>query len=113
MAGDSVPGAVVDVVELIGSSTSSFSDAVRNAVGRAAQTIRHIQGVDVLSSTATVENGEISNYKVHVKIAFLLEDAGGSTGSSQGSANADLAEMARREPAEPPYAESGGADLDR
>jgi flavin-binding protein dodecin len=70
-----VPGGVVKVVELVGSSPSSFSDAVRNAVSTAAQTIRNITGVDVLSSNATVEDGAISLYKVQVKIAFLVDAA--------------------------------------
>jgi len=68
-------GGVIKIVELVGSSPSSFSDAVRNAVSTASQTIRNITGVDVLSSNASVENGEISLYKVQVKVAFLV-DAG-------------------------------------
>lgn len=36
--------------------------------------MRHIRGVDVLGSSADVnENGELVNYKVNVKIAFALE----------------------------------------
>ena len=70
---DEVPNAVVKVIELVGSSPNSFSDAVRNAVSTAAQTLRNITGVDVLSSSATVEDGRISQYKVQVKIAFILE----------------------------------------
>lgn len=73
MPGHEQQGAVVKVLELVGSSPNSFSDAVRNAVGRAGQTIRNITGVDVVSSSATVENGQIVNYKVAVKIAFVLE----------------------------------------
>ena len=73
------PGGVVKVLELVGSSPNSFSDAVRNAVKRASETIRNIQGVEVLQSNATVgDNGDITNYKVNVKIAFLLE--GGAEG---------------------------------
>jgi flavin-binding protein dodecin len=71
-----VEGGVVKVVELVGSSRSSFSDAVRNAVSTASQTIRNITGVDVLSSNAYVENGEISLYKVQVKIAFVVDPSG-------------------------------------
>ena len=79
MAGD-VPGGVVKVIELVGSSEQSFSDAVRNAVKTASQTIRNIQGVDVISSQADVgENGELTLYKVNVKIAFLIERGGGQT----------------------------------
>jgi flavin-binding protein dodecin len=79
MAGD-VPGGVVKVIELVGSSQDSFSDAVRNAVKTAAQTIRNIQGVDVISSQADVgQNGELSLYKVNFKIAFLIERGAGQT----------------------------------
>lgn len=67
-------GGVVKVMELVGSSPQSFSDAVRNAVKEASKTIRGIQGVEVLQSNATVgDNGELTNYKVNVKIAFLVE----------------------------------------
>ena len=68
-----VEGGVVKVIELVGSSPTSFSDAVRSAVSVASQTVRNITGVDVLSSNATVENGEISLYKVQVKVAFLVD----------------------------------------
>ncbi len=73
---DEVPGGVVKIIELVGSSPSSFSDAVRSAVATASKTLRNITGVDVISSNATVENGEISLYKVQVKIAFVLDPGG-------------------------------------
>ena len=75
-----VRGGVVKVVELVGSSPTSFSDAVRSAVSNASQTIRNITGVDVLSSNASVENGEISLYKVQVKIAFVVDPSSVGSG---------------------------------
>jgi flavin-binding protein dodecin len=78
MPGDDQPGAVVKVLELVGSSPNSFSDAVRNAVKRASQTLRNIRGVEVVNSNADVgDNGEITVYKVNVKIAFVLEGGEG------------------------------------
>lgn len=69
-----VPGAVVRVTEIVGSSPDSFSDAVRNAVRAAAQTLRGIRGVEVISSNADVdEDGNLSLYKVNCKIAFIVE----------------------------------------
>lgn len=71
---DTVAGAVVRVTELVGSSPNSFSDAVRNAVKAAAQTVRGIRGVEVIGSNADVdENGDLTLYKVHCKIAFVVE----------------------------------------
>jgi flavin-binding protein dodecin len=82
MAKGDVPGGVVKVIELVGSSEKSFSDAVRNAVKVASQSIRNIRGVDVVTSNADVgENGELTNYKVNCKIAFLVETS--KVGSSE------------------------------
>lgn len=78
---DATPGAVVKVIELVGSSNTSFSDAVRNAVRTAARTIRNIKGVDVVSSSADVgDDGEITVYKVNCKLAFVVEEGAGAAG---------------------------------
>ncbi len=82
MAQGDVPGGVVKVIELVGSSPNSFSDAVRNAVKVASQSIRNIRGVEVVTSNADVgENGELTIYKVNCKIAFLVETS--RVGSSE------------------------------
>jgi hypothetical protein len=71
---DHVAGGVVRITEIVGSSPNSFSDAVRNAVHAAAETVRGIRGVEVISSNADVdENGNLSLYKVNCKIAFVVE----------------------------------------
>jgi flavin-binding protein dodecin len=76
-------GGVVKVIELVGSSPNSFSDAVRNAVKTAATTLRNIQGVDVISSSADVDdNGDLVNYKVNVKISFVLEASATEAGTT-------------------------------
>jgi dodecin len=86
MSSHEVAGGVVKVIELVGSSPNSFSDAVRNAVRTASASIRGIRGVEVVSSTATVgDGGEITLYKVNVKIAFVL-DRGSSAETSGESA---------------------------
>ena len=65
---------VVKIIELVGVSSESFSGAVRNAVSEASKTIRGISGVDVIQSSAKVgDNGEITEYHVNVKIAFMIE----------------------------------------
>ena len=66
---------VVKIIELVGVSQQSFSDAVRQAVAEASKSIRGINGVEVQSSQAPEENGEISQYRVNLKIAFPVERA--------------------------------------
>lgn len=66
--------ATVKVIELVGVSSKSWSDAAQQAVTHAAKTIRHITGVDVIHSTGIVRDGKIAEYHVNVKLAFVTED---------------------------------------
>lgn len=66
--------ATIKVIELVGVSEKSWSDAAQQAVKHAARTLRHITGLDVLHSTAVVRDGNIIEYHVNVKVAFVTED---------------------------------------
>ena len=68
--------AVVKFIELSGRSSESFEDAVRQTVQRASQTIRNIQSVWVKEFEGVVENNQVTQFQVVVKISFLLEDSG-------------------------------------
>ncbi len=70
---DHVERGVVKIVELMGVSQQSFSDAARQAVTEAAKTIRGIRGIEVIQSSAKVRDGEISEYHVTVRLAFPIE----------------------------------------
>lgn len=61
---------VAKVIELIGQSESSWDDAIRSAVRRAAKTVDNVSGVEVLNLTASIKNGEVVEYKANVKLAF-------------------------------------------
>jgi hypothetical protein len=64
---------VIIVREMVGTSPHSWSDAARQAVTTAARTVRNIQTVEVVKSTAVVEDGEITEYRVELKISFEYE----------------------------------------
>ena len=64
---------VVKIIELMGISQTSFSDAVRQAVESASQTIRGISGVEVVKSTAQVRDNQVVEYHVTVRLAFPIE----------------------------------------
>jgi flavin-binding protein dodecin len=69
------PPAVVRVIELVGVSSEGWSDAARQVVARASQTLRHITSLDVVKSSAVVKEGKIIEYHVNVKLAFVIEGA--------------------------------------
>jgi dodecin len=64
---------VIIVREMVGTSPQSWSDAARQAVSTAARTVRNIKTIEVVKSTARVEDGEIVEYLVDLKIGFEYE----------------------------------------
>lgn len=64
---------VYKVVEVVGTSTSSIDDAIRNAVETAAQTIRHIDWFEVVETRGHVQDGKVAHFQVALKIGFRLE----------------------------------------
>lgn len=65
---------VIIIREMVGTSSKSWSDAARQAVATASRTVRNIKSVEVVKSTALVEDGEIVEYLVDLKIGFEYED---------------------------------------
>jgi hypothetical protein len=61
---------VIIIREMVGTSPKSWSDAARQAVATASRTVRNIRSVEVVKSTAVVENGEIVEYQVELRIGF-------------------------------------------
>ena len=65
---------VIIVREMVGTSNQSWSDAARQAVALASKTVRNIRYVEVVQSTAVVEDGEIKEYRVQLKLGFEYEE---------------------------------------
>lgn len=66
--------AVAKVVEIISSSKEGFDDAVKIGIERAAKTLENIQGAWVKDQKVSVKEGKISEYRVTLKVTFILED---------------------------------------
>jgi dodecin len=64
---------VIIIREMVGTSPSSWSDAARMAVATASKTVRNIRSIEVVKSSAHVEDGEIVEYRVDLKIGFEYE----------------------------------------
>jgi flavin-binding protein dodecin len=65
--------AVARVTEIIASSAEGFREAVEEGMARAASTLRGITGLEVLGKRVKVERGQIVEYRVDMKITFVLE----------------------------------------
>ena len=64
---------VIIIREMVGTSPRSWSDAARQAVATASRTVRTIRSIEVVKSTARIEDGEIVEYQVEIKLHFEFE----------------------------------------
>jgi hypothetical protein len=64
---------VIKSIDLVGVSTESWRHAAVEALAEAAKTVRNIEGMDVLETSATVEDNKIAEYRTHVRISFRIE----------------------------------------
>ena len=62
--------AQIRIDDFVGSSNESWSDAARNAISQMASMADSIQGIDVLSQSAAVENNEITEFRTTVRVAY-------------------------------------------
>ena len=65
---------VAKVTEIISASTVSFEDAVQQGVARAVQTLKNVQNAWVQDQKVTVRDGKIHEYRVNLKVTFVLKD---------------------------------------
>ena len=65
---------VAKVTEVIASSTKSFDDAVAEGVARADKTLKNITSAWVKDQKVVVEKGKITEYRVSLKVTFVLKD---------------------------------------
>ena len=60
----------VKIIKVLGTSTESWEDAAHEAVAQAQESIHDIHGIEVEDWTANVEDGQITEYKTTVEVAF-------------------------------------------
>jgi flavin-binding protein dodecin len=68
------PMSVAKVIELTAASPKSIEDAVEAGVKRADQTLDQVEGVWVQEIKAVVKNGKVAEWRVNMKVTFLLKD---------------------------------------
>ena len=65
--------AAVKIIEVLGTSETSWEDAANEALKEAKKSVRNISGVELMSHTAKVKDGKISEYHTTCKIAFRVD----------------------------------------
>lgn len=65
---------VYKTIEITGSSSESIETAIKNAVSKAAETVRKLRWLEVLETRGHIDGGEIAFWQVTLKLGFTLED---------------------------------------
>lgn len=65
---------VAKITEIQASSTKGFDDAIKVGIARAEKTLRNLTGAWVKSQKVLIEKGKITEYRVLLKVSFVLQD---------------------------------------
>ena len=61
--------------EISSTSTQSFEDAIKQGLSRATKTLRNVRGAWIKEQEVTLQNNQISEYKVVMVVTFVLDDS--------------------------------------
>ena len=60
-------------VELVRSSTTSIEDAINNAIGECAKTVKNVEWFEVEQTRGHIVDGKVAHYQVVLKVGFRIE----------------------------------------
>ncbi|MBP2832488.1 dodecin domain-containing protein [Aquimarina sp. U1-2] len=65
--------AIIKVIEVLANSEKSWEDATNNAIKHASKTVKNIRSAYVAEHSVTVDNNQVSQYRVNLKISFQID----------------------------------------
>lgn len=65
---------VYKLIEVTGTSTTTLEDAIQNAISRSAKTVRQMRWFEVVETRGAIQDGQVAQWQVTLKIGFALED---------------------------------------
>ena len=64
---------IYKIIDIVGTSEKSFSDAAKNAVIEASETVKKIRRAEVTKFDVKVENDNVALYRAEMKVVFEIE----------------------------------------
>ncbi|MEO6118512.1 MAG: dodecin [Methylotenera sp.] len=65
---------IYKLIDLVGSSTIGTDDAIKNAIAKAALTVKHLDWFELVETRGHIVDGRITHYQVTIKVGFRIED---------------------------------------
>ncbi|MGB9377937.1 MAG: dodecin [Mycobacteriales bacterium] len=63
------------VTEIVGTSSTSIDDAIRNAVTRAGRTVRNLDWFEATEIRGHIVEGQVQHFQVTMKVGFRIEES--------------------------------------
>jgi hypothetical protein len=65
---------VYKIIELVGTSKTSWEDATKSAITKASKTLRDLRVAEVTKLDVVIEDGEVAAYRARLTVSFKYED---------------------------------------
>jgi len=66
-------GSTYKKIEVVGTSGKDVTDAIENAIAKAAETVQNMRWFEVVETRGNIRDGKIGEYQVTLKVGFRLE----------------------------------------
>lgn len=66
-------GHIYKMIELVGSSPNGTDEAIRNAIAKAAHTVKHMDWFEVVETRGCIMENQIAHWQVTIKVGFRVE----------------------------------------
>lgn len=61
------------IIDLVGTSSSSWEDAAKNAIETASKTLKDLRVAEITKLDLKIENGKVAAYRARVNLSFKYE----------------------------------------
>ncbi|MBW1729416.1 MAG: dodecin domain-containing protein [Deltaproteobacteria bacterium] len=63
-------GSTYKIIELVGTSETSWEDAAKNAIETASESLKDLRIAEITRLDMTIDNGKVSSYRARVNVSF-------------------------------------------
>jgi len=64
---------IYKIIELVGTSETSWEEAAKNAVETASKSLRNLRIAEITKLDMKIENGKVASYRARVNVSFKYQ----------------------------------------
>jgi flavin-binding protein dodecin len=68
-------GSTYKIIELVGTSDTSWEEAAKTAVETAGETVKDLRIAEITKMDLTIENGKVKSYRTRLNVSFKYQKA--------------------------------------